>query len=110
MGISSGPKLSGLQKQVLSLYRSFLRAARSKSAEDRRQMESVVAAEFRRNAKQIDRKNFIHIEYLLRRVTINFGKQSKSVVESLKCLKMWTMDFSSFVRLSEILSDIRFCD
>ena len=67
MGISSGPKLSGLQKQVLSLYRAFLRAARSKSAEDRRQMESVVAAEFRRNAEQIDRKNFIHIEYLLRR-------------------------------------------
>ncbi|XP_038890134.1 succinate dehydrogenase assembly factor 1, mitochondrial [Benincasa hispida] len=60
-------KLSGLQKQVLSLYRAFLRAARSKSAEDRRQIESIVAAEFRRNAKQIDRKNFIHIEYLLRR-------------------------------------------
>lgn len=67
MGISSRPKLSGLQKQVLSLYRAFLRAARSKSAEDRRQIESVVSAEFHRNANQIDRKNFIYIEYLLRR-------------------------------------------
>ncbi|XP_023525064.1 succinate dehydrogenase assembly factor 1, mitochondrial [Cucurbita pepo subsp. pepo] len=67
MGVSSAPKLSGMQRQVLSLYRAFLRAARSKSAEDRRQIESVVSAEFRRNAKLIDRKNFIYIEYLLRR-------------------------------------------
>lgn len=63
----AGPKLSGMQKQVLSLYRAFLRVARSKSPEDRRQIESVVSVEFRRNAKQIDRKNFIYIEYLLRR-------------------------------------------
>ncbi|KAG7037165.1 hypothetical protein SDJN02_00787, partial [Cucurbita argyrosperma subsp. argyrosperma] len=37
MGVSSAPKLSGMQKQ------------------------------FRRNAKLIDRKDFIYIEYLLRR-------------------------------------------
>ncbi|XP_057970919.1 succinate dehydrogenase assembly factor 1, mitochondrial isoform X2 [Malania oleifera] len=67
MGASSGPKLSGMQKQVLSLYRSFLRAARSKSPEDRRQIESIVSAEFHRNSKLIDRKNFLYIEYLLRR-------------------------------------------
>ncbi|XP_022973401.1 succinate dehydrogenase assembly factor 1, mitochondrial [Cucurbita maxima] len=67
MGVSSAPKLSGMQMQVLSLYRAFLRAARSKSAEDRKGIESVVSAEFRRNAKLIDHKNFIYIEYLLRR-------------------------------------------
>ncbi|EXC12324.1 hypothetical protein L484_004472 [Morus notabilis] len=67
MAPSGGPRLSGLQKQVLSLYRGFLRAARLKSAEDRRRIESTVSAEFRRNAKQIDHKNFLHIEYLLRR-------------------------------------------
>ncbi|EOY17120.1 LYR family of Fe/S cluster biogenesis protein isoform 2 [Theobroma cacao] len=67
MGASKGQKLSGLQKQVLSLYRGFLRAARSKPCEDRCQIESIVSAEFRRNSKQVDRKNFFYIEYLLRR-------------------------------------------
>ncbi|KAJ6714052.1 SUCCINATE DEHYDROGENASE ASSEMBLY FACTOR 1 MITOCHONDRIAL [Salix viminalis] len=69
MGPSTGgrARLSGMQKQVLSLYRGFLRAARSKPPEDRRQIESFVSAEFRRNSKQVDRKNFIYIEYLLRR-------------------------------------------
>ncbi|KAG5227620.1 succinate dehydrogenase assembly factor [Salix suchowensis] len=69
MGPSTGgrARLSGMPKQVLSLYRGFLRAARSKPPEDRRQIESFVSAEFRRNSKQVDRKNFIYIEYLLRR-------------------------------------------
>ncbi|ONH89678.1 hypothetical protein PRUPE_8G009100 [Prunus persica] len=49
--------LYGMQKQVLSLYRGFLRAARAKSAEDRQQIESLVSSELSRNAK----------EYLLRR-------------------------------------------
>ncbi|XP_020230172.1 succinate dehydrogenase assembly factor 1, mitochondrial [Cajanus cajan] len=67
MGSSRGQRLSGMQKQVLSLYRGFLRAARSKSQEERRNIESVVSQEFRRNAKDVDRKNFLYIEYLLRR-------------------------------------------
>lgn len=56
-----------MQKQVLSLYRGFLRAARSKSPEDRQRIESIVSDEFRRNAKQVERKNFLYIEYLIRR-------------------------------------------
>ncbi|KAL8159733.1 hypothetical protein V2J09_001270, partial [Rumex salicifolius] len=60
------PRLSGMQKQVLSLYRGFLRAARLKSTEERLQIESIVHAEFRRNAKEVERKNFLYIEYLLR--------------------------------------------
>ncbi|KAK2658593.1 hypothetical protein Ddye_005126 [Dipteronia dyeriana] len=67
MGASSGPRLSGIQKQVRSLYREFLRVALSKSGEDRCQIESIVSAEFHRNSNEIDRKNFIYIEYLLRR-------------------------------------------
>ncbi|GAB2269607.1 hypothetical protein Dimus_004532 [Dionaea muscipula] len=67
MGVGSGPRLSGMQKQVLSLYRGFLRAARSKAPEDRAKMESFVSAEFRRKAKLVDHKNFLYIEYLLRR-------------------------------------------
>nr|GMD16523.1 succinate dehydrogenase assembly factor 1, mitochondrial-like [Ipomoea batatas] len=67
MGASSGQRLSGMQKQVLSLYRGFLRAARAKPPIERRQIESLVTAEFRHNAMQVDRKNFMYIEYLLRR-------------------------------------------
>ncbi|CAK9313964.1 unnamed protein product [Citrullus colocynthis] len=89
-------KLSGLQKQVLSLYRAFLRAARSKSPEDRRQIESIVTAEFRRNAKQIDRKNFIHIEYLLRRaLKLSVGVDSRI----LQKLEHKDNGFCSFVNL-----------
>ncbi|CAN1189967.1 Succinate dehydrogenase assembly factor 1A, mitochondrial [Linum perenne] len=60
-------RLSGMQKQVLSMYRGFLRAARLKSADERRQIETIVSAEFRRNSEQVDRKNFVYIEYLLNR-------------------------------------------
>uniref|UniRef100_A0A2P2J6L9 Complex 1 LYR protein domain-containing protein n=1 Tax=Rhizophora mucronata TaxID=61149 RepID=A0A2P2J6L9_RHIMU len=67
MGVSRGPRLSGMQKQVLSLYRGFLRAARLKSTEERCRIKSIVSAEFRHNSKEVDHKNFLHIEYLLRR-------------------------------------------
>ncbi|OIW07578.1 hypothetical protein TanjilG_08465 [Lupinus angustifolius] len=67
MAAPRGQRLSGMQKQVLSLYRGFLRAARSKSDEDRHKVESIVSEEFRCNSKEVDRKNFLYIEYLLRR-------------------------------------------
>ncbi|XP_061351109.1 succinate dehydrogenase assembly factor 1, mitochondrial-like [Gastrolobium bilobum] len=67
MGASRGQRLSGMQKQVLSLYRGFLRVARSKSDDERRNIESIVSQEFRRNSVEVDRKNFLYMEYLLRR-------------------------------------------
>ncbi|XWS21969.1 hypothetical protein CRYUN_Cryun30bG0103600 [Craigia yunnanensis] len=75
-----------MQKQVLSLYRGFLRAARLKPVEDRRRIESIVSAEFCRNSKQVDRKNFLYIEYLLRR--------GKKQLDQLK--RPDTMGLSSF--------------
>ncbi|CAN6302396.1 unnamed protein product, partial [Urochloa humidicola] len=45
--MASRPKLSGIQKQVLALYRGFLRTARLKAPEERCRIESVVSAEFR---------------------------------------------------------------
>jgi succinate dehydrogenase assembly factor 1 len=89
MGASSGPRLSGMQKQVLSLYREFLRAARSKSAEDRLKIESFVSAEFRRNSKQVDRKNFIYIEYLLR-----LGKKQLDQLKSPDTVRLSSLDIS----------------
>ncbi|XP_051119442.1 uncharacterized protein LOC127243459 [Andrographis paniculata] len=67
MGASGKRRLSGMQKQVLALYRGFLRAARSKPPEERSKIESFVSSEFRLNSSQVDRKNFLYIEYLLRR-------------------------------------------
>ncbi len=58
--------VSGLQREVLALYRLVLRAVRAKPAESR--------AEFRRFAREqldakrgVDRKDFLRIEDLLRR-------------------------------------------
>lgn len=89
MGASSGPRLSGMQKQVLSLYREFLRAARSKSAEDRRKIESYVSAEFRRNSKEVDRKSFLYIEYLLRR-----AKKQLEQLKSPDTVRLSSLDIS----------------
>lgn len=89
MAPPSAPRLSGMQKQVLSLYRGFLRAARSKSSEDRYKVESIVSAEFRRNAKQVDRKNFLYIEYLLRR-----GKKQLEQLKSPDTVGLSSFDIS----------------
>lgn len=60
-------RLSGLQKDVLHLQRQILRAIRQKGPEGRGSLEEYVRAEFKRNAKAVDRKDFQSIEYLLRK-------------------------------------------
>ncbi|XP_062196690.1 succinate dehydrogenase assembly factor 1, mitochondrial [Phragmites australis] len=65
--MASRRRLSGIQRQVLALYRGFLRTARLRAPEEGRRIESVVSAEFRENARNVDHKNFVYIEYLLRR-------------------------------------------
>ncbi|KAF8391662.1 hypothetical protein HHK36_023969 [Tetracentron sinense] len=79
---------SGMQKQVLSLYRGFLRVARSKGLEERSQIESIVSAEFRRNAELIDRKSFIYIEYLLRRAQKQLDQLKSPDTVGLSSLKV----------------------
>ncbi|KAG2666495.1 hypothetical protein I3843_15G061700 [Carya illinoinensis] len=90
MGASGGPRLSGMQKEVLSLYRGFLRVARSKSAEDRRKIESVVSAEFRQNSKKVDRKSFLYIEYLLRR-----GKKQLDQLKSPDTVRLSSLNIGA---------------
>ncbi|WOK92603.1 hypothetical protein Cni_G01295 [Canna indica] len=63
--MAAQPKLSGLQKQVLGMYREYLRAIRLKAPDERLGIESIVSAELRHNAITVDRKNFLYIEYLL---------------------------------------------
>ncbi|KAK1292091.1 hypothetical protein QJS10_CPB17g00237 [Acorus calamus] len=69
--MASRTKLSGLQKQ---------------GPEERQRIESIVSAKFHQNSKNIDRKNFLQIEYLLR--------QGKKQLDQLKSPD--TVGLSSF--------------
>ncbi|KAL3417840.1 hypothetical protein PVAG01_10850 [Phlyctema vagabunda] len=59
-------RLSGLQKEVLALYRQCLRASRKKPAEVRMHFEAFARSEFDKSI-QLDKKDFSAIEYLLRK-------------------------------------------
>lgn len=60
------PRLSGLQKDVVSLYRRCLRAARLKPSETRPTFETFARREFDKNIN-MDKKDFGTIEFLLRK-------------------------------------------
>jgi succinate dehydrogenase assembly factor 1 len=59
-------RLSGLQRDVLALYRRCLRAARTKPVESRANFESFARREFERHL-DMDKKDFGAIEFYLRK-------------------------------------------
>ncbi|KAM3074420.1 hypothetical protein ACMFMF_006432 [Clarireedia jacksonii] len=59
-------RYSGLQKEVLGLYRRCLRESRKKPVEARKHFEAFARTEFLKNIK-LDKKDFGAIEYLLRK-------------------------------------------
>ncbi|KAM0198008.1 hypothetical protein ACHAPQ_005811 [Fusarium lateritium] len=59
-------RLSGLQKEVLALYRNCLRESRKKPKTTRPHFESFARNEFHRNLA-IDKRDFAAIEFLLRK-------------------------------------------
>ncbi|KZF24644.1 hypothetical protein L228DRAFT_245630 [Xylona heveae TC161] len=59
-------RLSGLQKEVLALYRRCLREAAKKPIESRDNFKAFARSEFRRNTA-MDKRDFGAIEYLLRK-------------------------------------------
>ncbi|KIW01342.1 uncharacterized protein PV09_07114 [Verruconis gallopava] len=59
-------RLSGVQRDVLSLYRKCLRAANKKPAETRMNFINFTKEEFRKN-RNLDRKDFGTIEFLIRK-------------------------------------------
>lgn len=59
-------KLSGLQKEVLKLYRTCLRGCYKKPIENQENFLQYVRLEFRKNRKTIARKDYSTIEYLIR--------------------------------------------
>lgn len=61
-------RLSGLQRDVLALYRNCLRAARKKPTDTRPNFESFARREFEKHL-HMDRKDFGSIEFLLRKGT-----------------------------------------
>lgn len=87
--MAPGPRLSGMQKQVLALYRGFLRAARLKAPEERQRVESIISLTFRQNAENVDRKNFLYIEYLIRQ-----GKKQLDQLKSADTVGLSTIKVS----------------
>ncbi|KAI4721891.1 hypothetical protein E4T48_01891 [Aureobasidium sp. EXF-10727] len=59
-------RLSGLQREVLSLYRKCLRETRKKPADVRPNFLQFTRSEFREH-KDYDKKDFSAIEYMLRK-------------------------------------------
>ncbi|KAJ4361510.1 hypothetical protein N0V85_009399 [Neurospora sp. IMI 360204] len=59
-------RLSGLQKEVLGLYRKCLRECRKKPEATRAHFKAFARTEFEKNIK-VDRKDFSAIEFLLRK-------------------------------------------
>ncbi|GJN72973.1 hypothetical protein PLIIFM63780_007039 [Purpureocillium lilacinum] len=59
-------RLSGLQKEVLALYRQCLRESRKKPQSTRVHFENFARAEFAKNLS-IDKRDFAAIEFLLRK-------------------------------------------
>ena len=63
----AGVEHSGLQMQVLSLYRSILRAASTKDAPGERASYDTAREQFREHAASVKRMEFQRIEYLIRK-------------------------------------------
>ncbi|KAL2284593.1 hypothetical protein FJTKL_08940 [Diaporthe vaccinii] len=59
-------RLSGLQKEVLNLYRQCLRETRKKPDVARKHFEAFARSEFHKNLS-IEKRDFAAIEFLLRK-------------------------------------------
>ncbi|KAJ5309139.1 hypothetical protein PENANT_c014G04293 [Penicillium antarcticum] len=59
-------RLSGLQRDVLSLYRKCLREIRKKPTESRPNFKTHARAEFQKHLS-VNKKDFSAVEYLLRK-------------------------------------------
>lgn len=80
-------KHSGLQKQILSLYRDCLRHARTLAPESRTNAQVYIRHEFREKAHAISKMDFQRIEFLLR--------QGRKKLKSLENSSVSAFDFST---------------
>jgi len=77
---------SGLQQQILGLYRRALRAARQKDGGSRGETALAVKDKFRKDATSVSRKDFRAIEWLLRH-----GERQVESLESSNVSKVRTV-------------------
>ncbi|KIN03979.1 hypothetical protein OIDMADRAFT_18120, partial [Oidiodendron maius Zn] len=75
-------RYSGLQREVLSLYRKCLRESRKKPANARPHFESFARTEFRKNIT-VDRRDFAAVEYLLRKGQRQFEMYSSPGIKNI---------------------------
>ncbi|DBA90983.1 hypothetical protein WJX79_010971 [Trebouxia sp. C0005] len=87
--MNRAPRLSGLQRQVLSLYRTVLRTARGKGLQAdpiarfaRTEFESVTHCRHR----QVDKKNYQLIEHLMRKAKRQLAMVQQKEVTGVKVL------------------------
>ncbi|KAJ5443876.1 uncharacterized protein N7458_007748 [Penicillium daleae] len=59
-------RLSGLQREVLSLYRQCLREVRKKPIDAQSNFKNYARAEFQKH-RSVNKKDFSAVEYLLRK-------------------------------------------
>ncbi|RVW63092.1 putative phosphoribosylformylglycinamidine synthase, chloroplastic/mitochondrial [Vitis vinifera] len=98
----SGPRFSGMWKQVLGLYRGFLRGQHILNfLKIGNGLNHSFSAEFRRNSKLVDQKNFLYIEYLFHQGKLTRKRRSSfSTLEYVRffmgvpsILVSWILEF-----------------
>ena len=75
-GATLMPARSGLQRDVLHLYRMLLRAAKAKDPEKPHYFVSFVRQEFRKSAESVKRTDIKRIEHMIRH-----GVKQKKIIE-----------------------------
>ncbi|KAJ4394559.1 hypothetical protein N0V93_003778 [Gnomoniopsis smithogilvyi] len=76
-------RLSGLQKEVLVLYRSCLREARKKPEQSRKHFEAFARTEFEKNLA-VEKRDFAAIEFLLRKGRRQLDSYSAPGIKDIK--------------------------
>ncbi|KAK4248477.1 complex 1 protein-domain-containing protein [Corynascus novoguineensis] len=76
-------RLSGLQKEVLALYRQCIRECRKKPEANRKHFQAFARSEFDKNIK-IDKRDFAAVEFLLRKGRRQLDMYSSPGVKDIK--------------------------
>ncbi|PLB36319.1 complex 1 protein-domain-containing protein [Aspergillus taichungensis] len=76
-------RLSGLQREVLSLYRKCLREIRKKPSDSRENFRSYTRKEFEKH-RTLNKKDFNAIEYLLRKGHRQFEMYSSPGIRNIR--------------------------
>jgi len=86
--VHSVRKLTGLQREVLGLYRTVLRASKVKEAAGHPGIVASAREQFRREAESVGKRNYQKIEYMMRRgqkhVKMLSDPQVKNVTQFLR--------------------------